>query len=96
MFPSVADAAQRLAELKSFKPPLGDGYDYQSGTAILRLSDYLTPAQARAYAAAFITTVGEESAKCRTARSERPAGHGWRSTICLAHLGGTTTDTSAS
>ena len=29
VLPSVADAAQRLAELKSFKPPLGDGYDYR-------------------------------------------------------------------
>jgi len=52
-FPAVAAAAQRLAYLKSFKPPLGDGYDYQSGTAILRLSNYLNPVQARAYAAAF-------------------------------------------
>jgi hypothetical protein len=58
VFPTVAAAAQRLAYLKSFKPPFGDGYDYQSGTAILRLSNYLTPAQARAYAAAFMAAVG--------------------------------------
>jgi hypothetical protein len=49
VFPTVAAAAQRLAYLKSFQPPLGDGYDYQSGTVILRLSNYLTPAQAHAY-----------------------------------------------
>ena len=53
VFPTVAAAAQRLAYLKSFQPPVGDGYDYQAGTAILRLSQYLTPAQAHAYQAAF-------------------------------------------
>jgi hypothetical protein len=42
VFPTVAAAAQRLAHLKSFQPPLGDGYDYQPGAAILRLSQYLT------------------------------------------------------
>jgi hypothetical protein len=55
VFPTVAAATQRLAYLKSFQPPLGDGYDYQSGTVILRLSNYLTPAQAHAYQAAFAT-----------------------------------------
>jgi hypothetical protein len=55
VFPTVAAAAQRLAYLKSFQPPLGDGYDYQVGTAILRLSNYLTPAQAHVYRAAFAT-----------------------------------------
>ncbi|MGO8958963.1 MAG: hypothetical protein ACLQFR_16565 [Streptosporangiaceae bacterium] len=49
MFATRRLAAARLAELKSFQPPLGDGYDYQVGTAILRLSNYLTPAQASAY-----------------------------------------------
>jgi hypothetical protein len=53
VFPTVAAAAQRLAYLKSFQPPLGEGYDYQSGTAILRLSNYLTPGQAHVYRAAF-------------------------------------------
>jgi hypothetical protein len=53
VFPTAAAAARRLALLKSFQPPLGDGYDYQSGTAILRLSNYLTPGQAHAYQAAF-------------------------------------------
>jgi len=54
VFPTVATAVQRLALLKSFQPPLGDGYDYRDGTAILRLSNYLTPAQAHAYLAAFM------------------------------------------
>jgi len=31
---------------------LGDGYDYLAGNAVLRLSQYLTPDQARAYLAA--------------------------------------------
>jgi hypothetical protein len=53
----VATAAQRLSYLKSFQPPLGDGYDIQDDTAILRLSNYLTPAQARAYKAAFRAAV---------------------------------------
>jgi hypothetical protein len=54
VFATVASAAQRLALLKSFQPPLGDGYDYRDGTAILRLSNYLTPAQAHAYLTAFM------------------------------------------
>ncbi len=37
--------------------PFADGYDYLSGTAVLRLSRYLTPAQARTYRAAFTTAV---------------------------------------
>jgi hypothetical protein len=53
VFPTVATAAQRLSYLKSFQPPLGDGYDIQDDTAILRLSNHLTPAQARAYEVAF-------------------------------------------
>ena len=38
---------------------LADGYDYTSGGALLRLSKYLTPAQARAYQAAFQAAVGQ-------------------------------------
>ena len=37
------------------QPPFGDGYDYLDGAAIVRLSNYLTPAQAYAYQAAFAT-----------------------------------------
>jgi hypothetical protein len=37
------------------QPPFGDGYDYLDGAAILRLSNYLTPAQAHAYQDAFAT-----------------------------------------
>ncbi|MGB7587390.1 MAG: hypothetical protein WBM00_01635 [Solirubrobacterales bacterium] len=58
VFPSVATAARRLAYLQRFAPPLGDGYDYLSGAAILRLSNFLTPAQARAYKAAFDAAAG--------------------------------------
>jgi hypothetical protein len=58
VFATPAGAGQRLAYLKGFGPPLGDGYDYQAGTAILRLSEYLTPAQAKAYEAAFSTVAG--------------------------------------
>jgi hypothetical protein len=56
-FGSMAAAGQRLAELKSLTPPIGDRYDYLSGTAILRLSNYLTPAQALAYLKAFTAAV---------------------------------------
>jgi hypothetical protein len=53
VFPNAAGAKARYQYLKGFKPPFGDGYDYLSGAAILRLSQYLTPAQAHAYEAAF-------------------------------------------
>jgi hypothetical protein len=58
VFANVADAAARAAYLADFKPPLGDGYDLAQGTAVLRLSNYLTPAQAQAYKMAFATAVG--------------------------------------
>jgi hypothetical protein len=57
VFPTASDAQARYQYLRGFKPPLGDGYDYLSGAAILRLSQYLTPAQASAYKAAFATAV---------------------------------------
>jgi hypothetical protein len=53
VFPTAAGAKARYQYLRGFKPPFGDGYDYLSGAAILRLSQYLTPSQARAYEAAF-------------------------------------------
>jgi hypothetical protein len=55
VFPTAAGAKARYQYLRGFKPPLGDGYDYLSGAAILRLSQYLTPTQAHAYEAAFAT-----------------------------------------
>jgi hypothetical protein len=53
VFPTVAGARSRLEYLKAFTPPFGDGYDYLAGSALLRLSNYLTPVQAVAYKAAF-------------------------------------------
>jgi hypothetical protein len=47
VFPTVANAQARFAYLKAFQPPIGDGYDYVTGTAILRLSSDYTPAQAQ-------------------------------------------------
>jgi hypothetical protein len=55
VFPTAAGAKARYQYLRGFKPPFGDGYDYLSGAAILRLSQYLTPTQAHAYEAAFAT-----------------------------------------
>ena len=55
VFPAAADAQARLTYLKAFRPPLGDGYDYRTGPAILRLSNYLTPAQAAKFRVAFHT-----------------------------------------
>jgi hypothetical protein len=55
IFPTASSAKARYQYLRGFKPPFGDGYDYLSGAAILRLSQYLTPAQARTYEAAFST-----------------------------------------
>jgi hypothetical protein len=57
VFPTAADAQARYQYLRGFQPPFGDGYDFLTGTAILRLSQYLTPAQARAYKMAFSTAV---------------------------------------
>ena len=53
VFPDAADAQARYEELRAFKPPLGDGYDYLAGTAILRLTQFLTPGQASRYEAEF-------------------------------------------
>lgn len=52
VFPTAAGAQARYQELKGFTAPFGDGYDYLAGTAVLRLSQYLTPAQARQYESA--------------------------------------------
>jgi hypothetical protein len=57
VFPTAASAKARYQYLRGFQPPFGDGYDYLSGAAILRLSQYLTPTQARAYKAAFSVVV---------------------------------------
>jgi hypothetical protein len=57
-FPDPTSAHDRYVYLRAFKPPFGDGYDYLTGTAILRLSQYLTPAQALAYRAAFVKGEG--------------------------------------
>lgn len=56
-FPTAASAQARYEYLRGFQPPFGDGYDFLDGTAILRLSQYLTPAQARVYKAAFRAAV---------------------------------------
>jgi hypothetical protein len=58
-FPTAAGARARYEYLRGFQPPFGDGYDFLDGTAILRLSQYLTPAQARAYKAAFTTAASQ-------------------------------------
>jgi hypothetical protein len=57
VFPTATSAQARYQYLRGFKPPFGDGYDLLVGSAILRLSQYLTPAQARAYQAAFSAVV---------------------------------------
>ena len=57
VFATTNATAQRAAYLRAFSPPFGDGYDYVAGTAILRLSQYLTPAQAQGYRAAFEAAV---------------------------------------
>jgi hypothetical protein len=54
-FSTAADAQARYQYLRGFQPPFGDGYDYLDGTTVLRLLQYLTPAQARAYQVALTT-----------------------------------------
>ena len=56
-FPTAEGARTRYEYLRGFQAPFGDGYDYLAGTAVLRLSQYLTPAQAHAYKAAFSAAV---------------------------------------
>lgn len=56
VYPDPAGAQSRLAYLKSFTPPLGDGYDFINGDAVLRLDATLTPAQAAQYHQAFDTS----------------------------------------
>ena len=54
VYPDVAGAARRIAYLQGFAGTmLGDGYDYQAATAVLRLDRHYTPAQASVLAAAF-------------------------------------------
>lgn len=53
VFPAAADAAAREQYVSSFPPPIGDGYDFLAGAALLRLADSYTPTQARALEAAF-------------------------------------------
>lgn len=53
VFSDVADAQNRETYLKAFTCPLGDGYDYLDGAALLRLDCALTPSQAQANEALF-------------------------------------------
>ena len=53
VYPTAAGAHERDVYLRCFSAPFGDGWDYVAGTALLRLSQYLTPGQAHAYRTAF-------------------------------------------
>jgi hypothetical protein len=61
VFPTAAQARQRADYIRGFGAPLADGYDYADGGALLRLSQYLTPAQAQAYRADFTAAVSAHS-----------------------------------
>jgi hypothetical protein len=51
-------AVQRYEYVKGFQGGLiGDGYDYEYGTCVLRLSNKLQPTQASQYQQAFVTAV---------------------------------------
>ena len=53
-YPNSSGAQDRYQELKGFQGGiLGDGYDYVSGSCVLRLSKDLTPTQASQYQKAF-------------------------------------------
>ena len=53
-YPDSSGAQDRYQELKGFQGGiLGDGYDYVSGSCVLRLSKDLTPTQASQYQKAF-------------------------------------------
>jgi len=54
VYPTAQGAEKRCAYLSAFQGgPVGDGYDWTAGCAVLRLSNYLTPQQAKAYQRAF-------------------------------------------
>jgi hypothetical protein len=60
VYPDVGGAQRRTAFLSGLAGTfIGDGYDYRVGTAILRLSNDLLPAQARAYESIFATVLGQ-------------------------------------
>jgi len=61
VFPTAAQAQARARYILGFGPMLAGGYDYTSGGALLRLSKYLTPAQAQAYKADFTAAVAAHS-----------------------------------
>jgi hypothetical protein len=52
-FADDADARARYAYLTTFSCPIGDGYDYLSGTVFLRLGCALTPDRAKTEKATF-------------------------------------------
>ena len=54
VYPTAAGAQRRITYLEGFAGTMfGDGYDYQTGTAILRLDAHYTPSQAHTMEAAF-------------------------------------------
>jgi hypothetical protein len=61
VFPTAAGARARADFIRGFGPSLADGYDYTVGGSLLRLSQYLTPAQAQAYRADFTAAVSAHS-----------------------------------
>lgn len=60
VFPSAAYANARETYVQAFTCPIGDGYDYLDGTALLRLACAFTPAQAKANEALFKKVLAED------------------------------------
>lgn len=58
VFTGHADAASREQYLENFTCPIGDGYDYLGGAALLRLSCDVTPSQAKTAEKKFRKAVG--------------------------------------
>jgi hypothetical protein len=60
VYPDVAGAQERTSYLSGLAGTfVGDGYDYRVGTAILRLSNDLLPAQARSSERTFASVLGQ-------------------------------------
>lgn len=60
VFPTAAGAVARAKEILTLEkalPNIGSEYDYLDGGVLIRLSEYLTPAQAATYGAAFHATL---------------------------------------
>src|SRR5262249_40700070 len=100
VFSSKGDAKSRMQlidKITQTDPALGDGYDYLEGAALLRLSNKLVPAQAKAYDSPFKPvladpkTANENCVKSAPAKTRSPRLPKPQLATASPHVGGTKT-----